>query len=239
MLRMVLFLGVFLCSSCQSSDTTTNGQGTAKTAQDTIFNHQDSVAWLLRQRMSYLGSSGEKKPCDKLPKEELALLKEGDILLRKGYGAISDFIALYLDEKYTITHCGFVLLEGYDEPHILHTASSDEVKGMYAEPISSFIQASQEKTLAAVRLKKGSPQQQLQVLNEAKRLLAKEVGFDMAFDDNDTTKMYCAEMMRYVFKEVYKEDLLDDRAQEYGLDVIHMSNFFNPERFEVIFNHAE
>ncbi|MCP4439090.1 MAG: hypothetical protein GY810_09125 [Aureispira sp.] len=249
MLRIALFFGVLgLLISCQSSqasehssaqviDSSSQVSSTDLAIDTTPIPVQDSVAWLLRQRMSYFGTSGEQKPCDVLPSHELGMLQEGDILLRKGYGAVSDFIALYLDEEYTITHCGFVLLNGYDEPHILHTASSDEVDGMYAEPISDFVTASQEKTLAAVRLKKGTATQQKKVLQEAKRLLAKKVPFDMAFDDYDTTKMYCAEMMRYVFMEVYKEDLLDDRAQEYGLDVIHMSNFFNPERFEIIFNH--
>lgn len=201
----------------------------------------DSSQWAqIEDPLSALwgGQHPDSTQADTMPLHEINQLQEGDIVLRKGYGSVSDFIAVYLNEDYPVTHCAFLLRQGYAQPQVLHTVSNDKTEGMFVEPLTDYVAQSKIGSIAVVRLK-GSDDKRQQVLAEAKNLLAKGIKFDMKFDDNDTTEMYCAEMMRHVFRKVYQEDLLSKRAQKYGLDVIQMDNFFNPKYFQVVLNHFD
>lgn len=180
-----------------------------------------------------------RKPEDRGPatlsSQELALLKEGDFILRKGYGWVSDRIANLLNEEYAITHCGLILTEGYNRPHVLHSMSNELVDGVFVEPLSDFLRESQPAKLVAVRLK-CSKQDKKAVIKEAKRLLAKKIPFDLAFNDADTSAMYCAELTCYYLRQVFGKDMLPEKAAILGRNVVRMRNFLDPRNFEVLFN---
>ncbi|MCH2045493.1 MAG: hypothetical protein MK212_15355 [Saprospiraceae bacterium] len=230
-LLFILFLGIISCQSNSSKNEAPKDPYRDSLRQKALQNIADDP-------IGFFSAKKDSTANDSLPPNELALLQEGDILMRKGYGNISDFIADFLNEKYRVTHCGFIVLEGYHEAHILHTVSNDSVEHLFVEPLRDYIQQSQLNSLVAVRLN-GTNQQRKAVVKEAKRLLKKKIPFDMAFNDKDTTEMYCAEMMSYVFKQVYQEDLMPRRAVYNPIDVLHMDNFFEPKYFEVLFNHFE
>ncbi|MCH2022614.1 MAG: hypothetical protein MK207_09075 [Saprospiraceae bacterium] len=224
-----IILNLFACRQTNKGDYINKG--------DTSPPLDDSISKKIMQRFAklYQSPSKKNKANASLSNEEIALLKDGDIILRKGFGTISDFISIYLNETYPVTHCAFYLYNGLNNPMVLHTVSNDSVSGMFTEPLKNYIHQSQSGTIAVVRLK-GTDNQKKGVLNEAKRLLKKEVPFDMAFNDYDSTHMYCAEMMCTVFRNVYQKDLLPERAIYSGVDVIRMRNFFNPDNFDIIFN---
>lgn len=186
-----------------------------------------------------LFGSGKKAPHQSgfLSQEELKLLKEGDILLRRGNGAISDYIADFLKEKYPVTHCGFVVQKG-DSLAVLHTISTEQHNGMLIEPLSSYLLQSQAGTLVAVRLKTGEVHIR-KAIELAKMLVAKKIPFDMGFDDKNPQTLYCLEMVRNVLKEVHHKDLLPKRKIQQGVDVLSMDNFFDTTYLEVVFNHFE
>lgn len=48
---------------------------------------------------------------DKLSSAEVAMLCNGDIILRKGFGFVSNKIVEILDETYSLSHCGIVVLD--------------------------------------------------------------------------------------------------------------------------------
>lgn len=162
-------------------------------------------------------------------------LQHGDILLRRGFGMVSNFIADFLKEEYEVTHCGFVVLEGLDEPHILHTISDGDIDGIYLEPLSDFVAASYDSSLALVRAV-GDSTQRYAVVKHCLNYMQREIPFDMRFDHKDSSKMYCVEMMWYAFERVYGRDLLPHRAKGVGIEVFHMDNFFDTTNFEIIFN---
>lgn len=176
------------------------------------------------------------KVADSISLEELALLQDGDILLRKGYGSISDYIADFLQEKYPVTHCGFFYYNSDSLPFVLHTISNDSINGMYLEPLNSYIRQSQKGSLVAIRLKR-STNQIKEVLNSAQVLLKQKIPFDLGFDDRNKESLYCVEMMRNIFLEVFEQDLLPKRTQKQTIDVLSMDNFFDSTYFEVVFNH--
>lgn len=187
-----------------------------------------------------LFGSGKKSSeiSDSLSISEIALLQEGDILLRKGYGSVSDFIADFLQEQYPVTHCGFVIHKNDSTLHILHTISNDQVNGMFTEPLAAYVKQSQWGSLVAVRLKSDSANIQL-VLDKAHQLVAAQIPFDLGFDDNNSESLYCVEMMRDIFLAVYHKDLLPKRTVKKSIDVLSMDNFFDATNFEVVFNHFD
>lgn len=176
---------------------------------------------------------------DSLTAPEKQLLQTGDVLLRKGFGWISNTIAQYLDEKYPITHCGLILRDSVTQKiSILHTISNEQSEGMYIEPLWSYCRESQIHSLMAVRLKVSTREQQ-QIIAAAKRRYKQKIPFDMGFDDHDTTRLYCIEMLRDVYKEVLEKDILPKRTTKNGIDVLAMSNLLDTTHFELLFNHFE
>ena len=204
--------------------------------QDCFFHFPDSSKPL---ELNYKIFSADKNiPAANLSAKELNSLREGDILLRKGYGWISDRIADLLDEKIRITHCGLILTKGYTEPHILHTMSDDRTNGIFVEPLSAYLKQSQQGSLVGIRLKAATEMNEAVVM-ESKRLLAKKIPFDLAFNDADSSSFYCAELFAYVFRKVCNRDLLPEKINLYGLKAIRMRNFLNPNEFEILFNQFE
>ncbi len=194
---------------------------------------------LLKKGVGSIGKKAVNRPADSLTAAEIAQLRQGDLLLRRGYGAVSDFITDFLEEKYTITHCGFVVRpKPEDSIMILHTVSSDYSEGVLIEPLADYIESSQLGSLAAVR-PKFSEEIKEKALEQAFDLLRRKVKFDMEFDDRDSTKLYCVEMVRNSYERVIKKDILPKRITRMGIEVTQMSNFFNEQYFEVLFNHCE
>lgn len=191
---------------------------------------------LLRQTSRFFirSNAGSTKTAA-LSATEISRLRTGDVLLRRGFGAVSEFISDFLGEPYPVTHCGLLIVHRSDSVQVLHTLSDEDHDGIFYQPLADFLKESKENTLAVVRLKV-SESEKRQVLSEIERLRTKNIPFDMGFDDSDTTKMYCAELKRYVFRQVLGKDIMPDRARRMKIDVIRMSNFFNPEYFELVFN---
>lgn len=184
-----------------------------------------------------LFSSNKNAAAAKLDSFELNKLKEGDFLLRKGYGWISDRIADMLNEELRITHCGLLLKTGFDEPHVLHCMSNDKINGIFVESLSSYLKESQHGSLIAVRIK--DTEKCEAVVLESKRLLAKKMPFDLAFNDADTSSFYCAELFAYVFKNIWGKDLFPEKINIFGMRAIRMRNFLNEAVFDIIFNQFE
>lgn len=175
---------------------------------------------------------------DTLSEFELQQLRDGDILLRKGHGAMSDYIADFLQEKYPVTHCAFLIQTNSASPKVLHTLSNNTTNGMLVEPLSNYLQQSQKNSLVLVRLKYDAKKVE-EVLSQANRLLIQQVPFDLSFDDGNSKSLYCIEMMRDIFLTVFQEDLLSKRTAKNTIDVLSMDNFFDSTHFELIFNHFE
>lgn len=222
LLAVVLF---YLITACRYSSSPSTAPKTT-----------DSLA-LDPMRYFLFGNGQSSTSPDSLSAQELALFQEGDILLRKGFGAISNFIADFLAEKYPVTHCGWVVHGADGSVQILHTISNDSISGMTLEPLDSYQQQSQANSLVLIRLQ--DPSQIQEILHLARQRLAQQVPFDMEFNDKNSDALYCIELMRDVFLDVYQKDLLPNRTNRHGIDVLSMANFFDSTNFQIIFNHFE
>lgn len=222
-----VYLLIVCISACTSPNNTREVE--ASTASSEL--HKTKVQNLLTGKVNKLKH-------DVLSAAEIANFEHGDIILRKGYGFASDFISVFLEEKYVVTHCGIVVIDSLDPSkiNILHTVTSGDHDGMILEPLEVFIKDSQLNSLALVRTKFSKAEIEAAV-NIALSFLEKKILFDMDFNDHDDSKYYCAEMIRNAFTPIVKADILPKRAFKMNKEVTHMSNFFDTTYFSVIFNH--
>lgn len=176
-------------------------------------------------------------PADSLTKAEYALLQTGDVLLRRGYGWISDYIVVALEEPCPITHCGLIVPQG-NGLGVLHTASSEEHEGILVEPLSAYIRQSQQHSLVACR-PHCSPKQRVQLLALAEKYQQQALPFDYSFDDQDAQALYCIELLRDLFLITFQQDYLPLHYQRGELSLLGFQNFFDNRNFTLIFNHCQ
>lgn len=227
---LLLTVVLFCFSACKSSSSESTASSNPILWDTTMPNPA--------QYLLFGNGKTQSTRSDSLTFEELEQLQEGDILLRKGFGATSTFIADFLDETYPVTHCAFVIKTQNKSKQVLHTASNETVNHIHIEPLEHYVRQSSFGSLVLVRLN-CSKEKKEAVLQKAQQLLAKKIPFDMGFDDRDNQALYCIEFLRNIFLDVFKEDLLPKRTHRNTIDVLSMDNFFNSVHFEVIFNHFD
>ena len=131
--------------------------------------------------------------------ENLAF-QEGDFVLRKGIGAKSR-VVLYADSLGLYSHIGMIVLKDsvYQIVHITpgERKKDETVDRIKMEPISEFWRKDRAQHGAVFRLKDNRLGEK--AAQQALRLLQKGVLFDHNYQLNDTTEMYCTELVWYAY----------------------------------------
>lgn len=131
-----------------------------------------------------------------LPFTEEMTLQEGDIAFRLGRSKESRAV-VRADRSSTYSHVGIVVKEGEDW-HVIHAVPTEEkhsdVHLMQNEPIAQFFQYALAKKGLIVRWENPEIDHQA-VANYAKRKFQEGVPFDVAYDKEDSTAMYCTELV--------------------------------------------
>lgn len=172
-----------------------------------------------------------------LTAEECALLKPGDIVLRRGYGLVSRMIATKLEGRYLLSHCG-VVVRVNNQMHVVHCLSSDysEIDGVQAHELQAFVKQSQPGSIVVNRLNDSALHQPF--VNAVLRYLNEKRKFDHDFDIFENEAIYCSELVWLALKDagnldVY-EGLYDTDQAWYSFDAL-----FNETHFTTILNHQE
>lgn len=184
----------------------------------------------------FAGPSDSLELADTLSPAQRQVLQTGDLLLRQGWGGWSDYIAQVLDERYAVTHCGWLLPDEQGGWTVLHAVSSQAQSGVVVEPLADYLRASRRGTAVLVRPRCSADALQRALAYAQLHALA-QTPFDMAFDDHDPSELYCVELVRNALRLATGIDYLPRRCQRPPLDVLRMDNFFDEHRFEVIWNH--
>jgi uncharacterized protein YycO len=171
-----------------------------------------------------------------LSQNEINKLKDGDIILRRGFGMVSDLIVTTMNEEYDISHCAIIVKDN-NHFKVIHTVSQSlsEFDGVQSQTLSRFISDSKENSIIVVRLKGISDSS---ISQRAKYFLSKKLPFDHDFDINDSSKLYCTELIWKVIKDSYKIDIFEnqlkgqDKKNQYRFSALMDSN-----RFDIIINH--
>jgi len=171
-----------------------------------------------------------------LPAED-SLIHDGDIILRYGYGIISDIIVEQLGETYSLSHCGIVCKN--DSFIVIHSVSSSlyPIDGVQYQTMKDFVKDSKKNSIIVVRFK--SPDKMKDASSISKRAyyyLNKKVPFDHKFDITDSSKIYCSELIYLVLKDEFGFDVFKDKIQS-KLDHFRYAAFLDTNHFSVVLNH--
>ncbi|MBM3170811.1 MAG: hypothetical protein FJZ75_04270 [Bacteroidetes bacterium] len=174
----------------------------------------------------------EKSSNHHLSKAQVKNLCPGDILLREGYGLVSATIANRLKGKYRFSHCG-VLIETDSGFQVVHTVSSSlsKIDGMQHCSLAEFVQQGKPGSLAVTRLKKTKDRQIL--VEQVVWYLNQKLAFDHRFDAQDSSTLYCSELIwRGLLRGGGTDITKPHRQNAWGLYSFDM--FLNAAFFEVI-----
>jgi uncharacterized protein YycO len=176
-----------------------------------------------------------------LTKEERAMIEDGDIILRHGYGLVSDGIVETMQEEWPISHCAILWKDTVNnEIKVIHTVSQSlsEYDGVQVQSLDRFIHDSQENSIMLVRLRVPEGMNQQNISTRAQYYLGRQIPFDHSFDIDDTARFYCSELLWKVILDEYDVDIFKGKNNEQK-DHLKFDNFYASDNFEVIFNHNE
>ena len=170
-----------------------------------------------------------------VPKSVLKQLHEGDFILRQGGGAFSEKIIEFMGEERHFSHIGLVAkIDG--KLQIIHSVSEELSgrDGVQTQAINLFVADVADSNLCIVRPKLDSAQI-VQMISNAKYYLQEEVTFDYDYNTDDSTKLYCIELMYYALKPIIGKENFVIKDCKDGTYIPLFSSFMNPEFFETIY----
>jgi len=171
--------------------------------------------------------------------QEKALLQDGDIIMRRGYGVVSSMISNMNDAPYNLSHCAFVVKEPNGQFSVIHSVSSDlsNIDGVQKQGLDRFTNESVAKTIVVIRHKGGDPETGHKITDAAKVYLADEIQFDHHFDLSDSSTFYCSELIYRVYGDVFKKDCFPERLQTNHPTFLTFPAFMDSSKFDLIINH--
>lgn len=174
-----------------------------------------------------------------IPKSVMDSLKGGEVIMRKGGGFLSSQIVEVLDEPVPFSHCGIVMKTDTGL-YIIHSLGRDygDRDGVQPTSFKSFASDAIDSSICIVRpivpdtLINSIQNTSIQYLEEGK-------GFDYSFDLSTDERLHCTEFIHYVYLDALKEDIYPIQTLETGVKTLLFKDFFNPEKFEVIYTMTE
>jgi len=173
-----------------------------------------------------------------LSKEEILQIEDGDIILRHGYGFVSDMIGEKLSEEISLSHCA--ILEKHDSTiNVIHSVSQSlsDFDGVQSQDLKRFINDSKKNSVIVVRYKGIGSENRSLISKRARYYLEKRIPFDNNFDIKDSTEFFCTELLWKVFKDSYGIDIYEGKYGKDNNEFLKFDIFFNPKYFEVVFSH--
>lgn len=194
------------------------------------------IAWSFRTIYNKIELRKEKAVIYKLDDHEKLIICEGDIILRYGHGLVSDYIVNTFDEKYSISHCGIISGKG-ENLSVIHSESSSflSVEGIQKQDFNDFVDAGHENSVIIVRYNKCKPEELSRITKRANVYLNRKIPFDYSFNTEDTTVMFCSEIIWHIFKDEFGTDIFSSPIGE--TDFNQFKNFWDTSYFDIILNH--
>ena len=134
----------------------------------------------------------------------------GDIILRKGHGLVSNFIAVNYGGKHKMSHCGIVTkTEG--KLLVIHCISGQIARhdGVLKEPLKDFVSLNSTAQLKLFSIRNQTTEGQQKLTASAERYASLTIPFDHNFDLSDTNSMFCIELITCCMQKAYKNCMED------------------------------
>ncbi|MBU0488149.1 MAG: hypothetical protein KKD31_09390 [Bacteroidetes bacterium] len=172
-----------------------------------------------------------------LSDDEIAQIHDGDILLRHGFGFVSDIIVKTLGDEFDVSHCAFVRKEGKGFK-VIHSVSRSlsDVDGVQQQKLKDFVRESHPNSLILIRFQTEDSTLAGRMSNRAQYYLDQRIPFDNSFDIDENTSFYCTELLWKVILDETGVDILKAKNNE-RKDHLKFDIFWDPEHFDVIINH--
>lgn len=178
---------------------------------------------------------------DELTTEEMQTLNAGDVILRQGFGVISEAIATFSKDKYPVSHCGLIVQNQDGSFSVIHTVSNalSETDGMQKDSLSVFVRDAKKNTIIILRhhLLKNDDVLVEKLTQQAELYLQRQIPFDNQFDFDDTTAFFCTEMIWHLFDNALHTNIFSVGKKQYHS--MQFSAFFDTNTFVPIVNHFE
>lgn len=137
-------------------------------------------------------------------------LRNGDLMFRNGFGYESRVVTGLSDGKFS--HIGIAYHDG-KRWDVIHAVPGENAKGepeyLKCEPISEFYCKSRAKSGGSARVSCTDSIANI-IAESAFRIVNRKVVFDNNYDIDDTTELYCTELVRLVYLAQHI-DLCEDR----------------------------
>lgn len=174
---------------------------------------------------------------DTIKKEDQELLRDGDIVLRQGMGAMSDMLADLMNEPMRFSHSGILWRDTTSQQWmVIHTLPGESGSGFKVETLENFATEAVLHTLTVVRPKRATATDGKRMVQVARNLMKRNIPFDFFFNSDDPSRLYCSEMISTVLQTVFQTDLMPLRIKADVYEVVAMSNFLNPDNFSLVFS---
>ena len=175
---------------------------------------------------------------ERLNQEDFQKIKEGDFILRRGYGFFSDLIAERLNDNHIdVTHAG-ILTQKNNRWYVIHALSSDvtEIDGVQIQALTSFLKYYQPKKIMITRVKDTTPNIGKQITHRAHQYLQQKIPFDHKGDYENANALYCTELIwRILEKDLNILTLPKDENKRRKL-MLTMNGLYDTRYFDLIIN---
>jgi len=177
-----------------------------------------------------------KRVTYKISNEEKGLLLDGDVVMRKGYGFVSDKIVQFSKTPFEVSHCGMIKKIG-DSLFVMHSVSSSlsDIDGMQIHTLDRFLSESMPNSFIAMRYH-ANPEICSALSDASYQYVLLKKPFDHSFDRTDTTAYYCTEVFEHVFTQVTHINLWEKHEHK---SILGLTAFFDTCCFSPIINHFQ
>lgn len=169
---------------------------------------------------------------------EIAKIQEGDFILRRGFGYLSNMIATRLNEApFDVTHAGVLIIDN-GKWAVIHSLSSDvsKIDGIQIQYLDEFLKYSQPNKIVITRFKSPNTSTNYQIAALAKYHLKKNIPFDNLADFEDSTRMYCTELILHILNKDLKVLEIDKTKQEKHDFLFTMKKMYDTNYFKLVVN---
>ena len=175
-----------------------------------------------------------------MPEPPTEEFRTGDLAFRLGRTLESDAIAVSADEAHRYSHIGVIIRQD-DSVRVVHIeperGSEERIKSESAE---DFFHPSRAVKGCVARRKKLSAKEQQAIENKSIRLLGSDIHFDHDYSLQDSSAMYCTELINAIFLEAGIS--LTERRHDVPLikeGVILPSDILRDGDLEIIWHYSE
>jgi hypothetical protein len=201
-----------------------------------------SIAFASYHLFFFLDEKKEKKEVKKHQNEQrlsafdIEKLKEGDFILRRGYGFFSDMIAKHLNTGHIdLTHAG-ILVKRDHKWFVIHSLSSDvsAIDGVQMQVLDTFLSHSQQNKIIVSRFKNITSNQGKEIVALAQKYLDDKIPFDHQGNYDDASKMFCTEMIWKILEKDLKWATLPHNPEARKSFFYSMKPMYDENYFELV-----